>query len=159
MVRPLAVLALAPALAGCMGASPPVVIDLCAAPGATAEDRSTMDGAETWQVVVFILRGEDAAFERSFAADGDASGLLLRVGEAVPPRRDVRLLVRGYEATPDGHSRMVAVASSPPMQLVTGDEVCMCVAPPDRYADTCYERPCVYTDAGGCSFGPASPPE
>jgi hypothetical protein len=150
MVRLLAA-ALPALLSGCLAAGPTVEIDLCASQDVSTEDRAQMDGADTWQVVVFGLRNADVEFERTFAADGSATGALLELGEALPPQRAVRIMVVGYDIQGTS-SDMVALASSSLLQLGGGERVCLCVAPPESYGATCHQRFCNYSPESGCSF-------
>ena len=113
-----------------------------------------MDNAETWQLVIFGMRGEDVAFERSFASDDASATTLLTLGEVVPSDEEIRLLVRGYDVDTSGRSALVALAASGPLVLPPGGDqaVCLCVATPESYGNACYQRFCTFGETTGCSF-------
>ncbi len=154
MVRAAALGLAALAAAGCIEAGPPVLVDLCPSPTAEPADVAAMDGADLWQAVALIFRSDqstDVAFERSFGADRAPEGPLLSLSGALPPSTPMRLMVVGYRMTGSG-SDMVAIASSPPLEVVGGEQLCLCVAPPEAYGDDCSERSCRSDEGGSCQF-------
>lgn len=154
MVRASTLPLLALLASGCVEAGSPVAIDLCTSPTEDAAELAVLDSASLWQVVVYILRGdesEDVAFERTFGADRPTDGPLLSLDGALPPLTPLRLMVVGYRVA-GTESTIVGLATSQPMEVAGGEDLCLCVAPPESYGDDCYNRFCRYDPVSGCTF-------
>lgn len=136
--------ALALALAACVGEPAVVRLDLCPPATATADDLALLRGVTRWRVDVLGLEGDDVAWRRSFGGTEPLQVDAVELTSAVPPGSDLRLIVEGTRLDQDGQERLLAVAGSERLTLVGGERVCLCVAPPERFATLCATRMCSF---------------
>jgi hypothetical protein len=139
------------ALMACGEEPTEVRLDLCPPVAATPDDLALLDGVSTWNVDVLGLEGDDVAWRRSFEGSEPLTLDAVEIASAVPRGADVRLIVEGAGLDADNRERLLAVASSDRLTLVGDERICLCVAPPETYAELCLSRSCTFSvERGTC---------
>jgi hypothetical protein len=142
---------LALAAAACAG-SEGLLLDLCAPPALDASARATLDRADEWVVLVFGMYGDSAVTLRSHASQSTGEPVVLSTQGADPREDRIRIVIQGFEGPPSGAANLRAIAGSGDLALTGGEEICLCVAPPEAYGEACMSQACTYSSDIGCSF-------
>jgi hypothetical protein len=142
------------ALAGCGGEPSSVRLDLCPAQDSTADDLALLARVAAWNVVVLGLEGDDVAWRRAFGGSEPLQLEAVDIESAVPPGSQVRLIVEGFGLDLQNNERLIAVAGSDVLTLVAEKPVCLCVAPPETFAELCATRSCSFDEELGVCEGP-----
>lgn len=124
----------------------PVSVDLCLATGLTAEERGAIVAPDVrWTISLWVIEAGDFIEVKALGTQIDPSGLSTE--NAVPQGVDVRIFAQGR---PIGQSETVGMAMSTPRVFSGGEQVCLCVAPPERFDELCDLGDCQGGTTGSC---------
>jgi hypothetical protein len=139
-------------LSGCLEETLSLRLDLCPGRDATREDLQLLQNIVSWNIEVWAIENHDVSWRRIWAGSDTLDELIIT--GAVPRDQQVRLLVEGFGLDNDGSHRVIALGASGLLVLQGSENVCLCVAPPERYEELCEVWTCSFNVESGLCESP-----